>query len=358
MKASSFFPLAGLLLLLACCSSPGNKAEKEGRLTPTEAYNEVEVITLARTDFHRQLLSNGKLVAASRASLTFSSAGPIADIGVKNGQWVSKGTVLATVSRPDLELEVREAESALEKARMEMYDYLVGQGYPARDTLSPPEDILSAARMRSGYTSALNTLARARMNLKGTVLKAPFGGRVADIRLHSHDLSGSEPFCTLVDDSSFDVDFTVLESEYAFLSKGLPVVVTPFADASLSCKGAVTDINPLVDKNGQVLVRASVKGVMGLLDGMNVKVTVERLIPGQLVVPRSAVVIRDNLDVLFTYTDDGKAHWTYVNILYSNADSHVVVPNRDRGAQLSEGDRVIISGNLNLADGSSVTLKK
>ena len=135
-------------------------------------------------------------------------------------------------------------------------------------------------------------------------------------------------------------------------------MVTPFADASLSCKGFVTDINPLVDKNGQVLVRASVKGVKGLLDGMNVKVTVERLIPGQLVVPRSAVVIRDNRDVLFTYTDDGKAHWTYVNILYSNGDSHVIAPNRDRGAQLSEGDRVIISGNLNLADGSSVTLKK
>ena len=357
MRNNSCF-LSGVLFVLVCCASPVARPEKEDRITPADTYNEVEVMTLQKTDFHRQLLSNGKLVAVSRASLAFSSAGPIADIGVKNGQWVSKGTVLATVSRPDLELEAREAEGALEMARMEMYDYLVGQGYPARDTLSPPEDILAAARMRSGYTTALNALARARMNLKGTMLKAPFGGRVADIRLHPHDLSGSDPFCILVDDSSFDVDFTVLESEYAFLCKGLRVVVTPFADASLSCKGVVTDINPLVDKNGQVLVRAGVKGAKGLLDGMNVKVTVERLIPGQLVVPRSAVVIRDNLDVLFTYTDDGKAHWTYVNILYSNADSHVVVPNRARGAQLSEGDRVIISGNLNLADGSSVTLKK
>ena len=111
MKTSSIFPL-GILLLLTGCFSSGNKTEKEGRLTPTEAYNEVEVITLARTDFHRQLLSNGKLVAASRASLAFSSAGPIAGICVKNGQWVSKGTLLATVSRPDLELEVKEAEGA------------------------------------------------------------------------------------------------------------------------------------------------------------------------------------------------------------------------------------------------------
>ncbi len=357
MRNNSCF-LSGVLFVLVCCASPGARPEKEDRLTPADTYNEVEVMTLRKTDFHRQLLSNGKLVAASRAALSFSSAGPLAAISVRNGQWVSKGTMLAAVSRPDLELEVREAESALEKARMEMYDYLVGQGYPARDTLSPPEDILSAARMRSGYSSALNAWERARMNLKGTVLRAPFAGRVADIRLHPHDFSGAEPFCTLVDDRSFDVDFTVLESEYAFLAPGLPVQVTPFADVTLSCRGVVTDINPLVDKNGQVLVRANVKGAKGLIDGMNVKVTVERLLPGQLVVPRSAVVIRDNLDVLFTCTDDGKARWTYVNILYSNGDSHVVEPNRARGAELSEGDLVIISGNLNLADGSSVTLRK
>ena len=83
----------------------------------------------------------------------------------------------------------------------------------------------------------------------------------------------------------------------------------------------------------------------------------ERNIPDQLVVPRSAVVIRDDLDVLFTYTDDGKAHWTYVRIVASNGDSHSVVANADRGSVLSEGDRIIISGNLNLADGSDVVLR-
>jgi len=76
-----------------------------------------------------------------------------------------------------------------------------------------------------------------------------------------------------------------------------------------------------------------------------------------LVVPRSAVVIRDNLDVLFTYTPDGKAHWVYVNILDSNSDSFVIEANADRNAKLSEGEQVIISSNLNLADGSAVTLK-
>ena len=47
-----------------------------------------------------------------------------------------------------------------------------------------------------------------------------------------------------------------------------------------------------------------------------------------------------------------------MNILDSNSDSHAVTANADRGAILEAGDTVIISGNLNLADGSEVTLKQ
>lgn len=346
------------LLVFSSCGYTGNEKQGDDRLRQQTIENEVEVITLEKTDFPRQILSNGKLAAVARASLSFSSPGPLIFIPVRNGQSVAKGTILAKVSRPDLELALESARLSLEKAEMDLLDYLVGQGYPARDTTAVPPEIMAAARMKSGYSVARNTLSKARMDMDGTVLRAPFFGRVADICLRQYDQSGTDSFCTLVDDRSFEVDFTVMESEYSFLSKGLPVKVTPYADASCTYPGNITDINPLVNKNGQILVRASIKGGGKLLDGMNVKVTVERIIPDVLVVPRSAVVIRDNLDVLFTYTDDGKAHWTYVNVITSNGDSHVVTANTSRGAVLSEGDRVIINGNLNLADGSSVVLAK
>jgi len=346
------------IVIVSCGTNTDRDSDTAERLQQQADNNVVEVITLEKTVFPRQLLSNGKLAATARASLSFYSPGPLASIPVKNGQCVTKGTVLAKVNRPDLELALESAHLSLKKAEMDMLDYLVGQGYPARDTTTVPPEIMAVARMKSGYSVAQNNLSKARMDMDGTVLRAPFSGRVADIFLRQYDQSGTKTFCTLVDDSSFDVAFTVMESEYNFLSKGLAVKVIPYADASCICSGNITDINPLVDKNGQILVRASVKGGGKLLDGMNVKVTVERMISDVLVVPRSAVVIRDNLDVLFTYTDDGKAHWTYVTIITSNGDSHVVTANTSRGAVLSEGDRVIISGNLNLADGSSVVLAK
>ena len=88
---------------------------------------------------------------------------------------------------------------------------------------------------------------------------------------------------------------------------------------------------------------------------MNVRVAVRQKIAGQLVVPKSAVIIRDNLEVLFRYKE-GRAQWTYVHTSLANSREYVVEANRDRSAELDPGDLIIVSGNLNLADGSEVTL--
>lgn len=357
MEMRMLMAAAAALVLLSGCGGRQEKEMRDGKLDYSPEINEVSVMKLEKTDFPMQLVSNGRVSAAAKASLTFGTTGTISRINVRNGQRVPAGTVIAELDRPDLRLALDAASASLEKARLDLYDVLAGQGYAARDTISVPDDVLSMAKIRSGYNAAVNAMRKAEYDLSGTVLRAPFTGCVADLGVKRYDQTPNGPFCSLVDDSSMDVDFPVMEAEYAFLEKGLGVKVMPFADMNRTYAGTLTDINPVVDKNGQVALRAKVSGGQGLVDGMNVKVTVEKNLPGRMVVPRSAVVVRDNLDVLFTYTDDGKAHWIYVNILASNRESFVVEANSDRGAVLKEGDIVIISNNLNLADGSSVRLK-
>ena len=65
-----------------------------------------------------------------------------------------------------------------------------------------------------------------------------------------------------------------------------------------------------------------------------------------------------NAAVLVRYGEGGKAEWVYVHTVRANSESYAVTANTDRGATLEEGDRVIVSGNLNLADGSKVVLKQ
>lgn len=355
---ASLFAFGLVVMAVACGGNKKTEETKDGKLTYTPQINEVTVLKLERKDFARQLLSNGKLVASRKSALQFRTTGKIAEINVRNGEYVSAGSVIATVDRPDLKLSQESSRLSLQKAELDLYDYLVGQGYSAGDTTSVPADLLAMAKMKSGYSAAKNDFARSSYEIAGTVLHAPFSGRVADIKQKPFDQSPSGTFCTIVDDSVLEVDFSVMESEYSFLSVGLPVKVRPFADETKEYSGKITAINPLVDEKGQISVTAQVRNDGSLIDGMNVRVIVERMIPGQLVVPRSAVVIRDNLDVLFTCTDDGKAHWTYVTILYSNGESYVVEANKDRNAELNEGDQVIVSGNLNLADNSDVLVKR
>ena len=179
---------------------------------------------------------------------------------------------------------------------------------------------------------------------------------MADVELKEYErVSGV--FCTLLDDSRLSVRFTVLESEYGFLSVGQEVSVSPYADLRKEIKGKITAINPTIDAHGQVQVDATIVNDGSLTDGMNVKVFVRKAVPDQVVVPKSAVVIRDNLEVLFRY-ENGKARWTYVHTSLANNKEYVVEANKERGAELNVGDIIITSGNLNLADGSEVNIIK
>ena len=52
-----------------------------------------------------------------------------------------------------------------------------------------------------------------------------------------------------------------------------------------------------------------------------------------------------------------KAEWRYVDIIHSNSTHHVVRGHKEKDVQLFEGEAIITSGNLNLADGSDVEIR-
>lgn len=342
-------------LFAGCGKTKENKADAStDRMQHRIEYNEVTVDTLQRRDFTRELISNGRLVASRRSTLSFPVAGTIAAIHPKNGFRVARGEMIARLDTTEYAFQLRKAQLALEKTRLEFFDVLIGQGYPFGDTVTPPAEVVQLARIRSGYADATASLQSARRNLEQCSLRAPFAGKVADVEQQVYEKSKGE-FCTLLDDSRLNVRFTVLESEYGQLRPGMEVAVSPFADLRKEVRGRITAVNPSIDEHGQVQVDAELANDGSLADGMNVRVAVRQRVPGQLVVPKNAVVIRDNLEVLFRYKD-GKAQWTYVHTSLANSREYVVEPNRVRGAELAAGDLVIVSGNLNLADGSEVVL--
>ena len=265
-------------LLTACSGAKKETDAEEGVATvlPGE-NNEVTVQTLKRQTFDHELVSNGKVVAGVQADLRFETAGVVASIYAKNGDHVRKGQKLAELDKFRLTNKTAQAKDALDKAKLDLQDVLIGQGYPADDNSKVPADIMQLARVKSGYDQCLSQYELARYEEEHATLTAPFDGVVANLFSKPYNAANtSDVFCTIVGTEGMEADFTVLESELPLIKNGDKVIVTPYSDAASKQEGRITQINPLVDDKGMVKVKAVVNSKGKLFSGMNVRVNVHR----------------------------------------------------------------------------------
>lgn len=344
-----------LLLISVLWVACGNEKKEVGDESNVETSlpddkNEVTVMDLSETNFYHELISNGKLSAGKKADLRFESAEPIATIYVKNGDRVHKGQKLAALSTFRLTNKMDVAKDALERAKLELQDVLIGQGYMIADSAKVPQETMKLVRIKSGYDQALAQYQLALYEEEKAVMIAPFDGIVANLFAKEHNTAcPSDVFCTIIDPRSLEASFTVLESELPLINKGDKVEVTPYASPEARTEGRITEINPIVDKNGMVQVNAVVQDKGNLFEGMNVRVSVQRTVPRQLVVPKEAVVLRSGKQVIFTLVN-GKAYWNYVQTGLENAANYTI------NEGIKAGDQIITSGNINLAHEAPVTV--
>ena len=344
----------------SCSDKKSSADEQELGVTTVlpDAKNEVTIQVLKRQNFNHELVSNGKVNARSKADLRFDTSEVIAHIYVKNGDRVHKGQKLAELDKFRLEQKLSQSEDALLKAELELKDILIGQGYSVDDFSNVPADIMKIAKVKSGYDQSKSQYELAKREMEHATLIAPFDGVVANLVSKPYNPANtSEAFCTIIDSKGMEADFTVLENELAFIRMGDKVVITPYAGGD-AFEGSVSEINPLVDANGMVKVKALVNAGGKLFSGMNVRVSVRRSLGERLVIPKSAVVLRSGKQVVFTLKD-GKAMWNYVNTGLENATECVVSDKSQKGIEdgLLEGDTVIVTGNLNLAHEAEVYVK-
>ena len=347
MKTHYVYVLLLAAGMLGSCSGGKNDASgKEGVETvlPSQA-NEVTVMTLKKTTFSHELVSNGKVTASQYADLSFRvTSEPVAHIYVKNGDHVRKGQKIAELDLFTLKNSLEKAEIALRQSELEMKDVLIGQGYAPDRMQEIPKDIVQLAEVKSGYAQSRAAYELAKFELEQAVITAPFDGVVANLETRGFNRpDGTKPFCRVIGSGGMEVAFKVLESELPLVRRGDRVEVAPFAGTAGACSGTVSEINPLVDENGLVSVRARVNGGVKLFDGMNVRVSVKRSIPDQFVVPKTAVVLRTGKQVIFTLKD-GKAMWNYVTTGLENMTEYTVTSDG-----MEEGAQIIVTGNVNLA---------
>ena len=357
MTVKQFIVLSCIFLIVGC-SGKEKKDEKQPQKELAKAVfkadtTEVSVMTLQAIPFRRQMASNGRVRAKEKSAIGFKTSGVIEKIYVSNGDYVCAGEVLAVLNTEDAENALLSAQLTFAKAGFELSSMTLSFSFAEiNDTIL--EKSVEIAKIRSGFKDAELNLSIAQRNMEACTLRAPFAGKVADLTGRVYERS-SDKFCTVVNDARLMIDFTVLEMEMDFVRKGSPVKVASFFEPQKFMDGVVVSVNPTVNDRGQITVEAEIANDGSYIDGMNIRIYVENEMPGQLVVPKSAVVLRDNLEVLFRYSNN-RAKWTYVHTLRENSEEYVVAANIARDAELSAGDTVIISGNMNLANETVVKI--
>lgn len=333
-----------LLVFLTSCQE-----KKEAHAVVTREYvkeeNLVKVEKIRRGIFHKEILNNGKLRAVRKAELPFGQNGELLEVNIINGQHVKKGQLLAKVEDVVQKYELEKAQMDLDKAQLDLEDFLIGAGYALKDTSEIPKNILNVAQIRSGYRVARANYERAERNYEETAVVAPFSGVVTNLEAKPFNPSTKyKTLCEIIDNSTLDLSFAILETEYRQIKKGLPVDVTVGAFARDTFPGVISCINPSVDANGMIKVNARVKNKNGkLIEGMNARVIVKIAVPNQLVVPKSAVVLRQERQVVFANKSDSTAYWHYVRVTNENTQEVCI-----RSKNLKPGDEVIVEGNLEL----------
>lgn len=350
-------PYFCVLFLIASCggketSSVAEEQEKTGEIKEMPPVP-VEVKIVKENPFSHEIISNGKLEGSRVAEIRFNGNGRIERIAVHNGQKVTRGQLLAKMDDYEQKNALLQAQIAWEDAKISFADYLIGLGHDIQDTLSVPKDILRSSKIRSGFSRAQRELQMAQFKLEQTALRAPVSGIVASMDNKENTYPDSQDaFCKIIDNSSFQVRFPIVESEANLVSIGDSVTIIPYYDQQQSIAGILAGINPIVDENGLIEVTAQIKSPdRKLLEGMNVKIQLKQDAGLRLSVPKEAITLRTEREVVFVYKN-GMAMWNYVETGLENS-SRIIIE-----SGIKPGDSVIVKGGLHLAHEAPVTLTK
>lgn len=349
MKSTYIFSSIILLFLYGCNNESSNTEFKKSSIKNIDSVS-TEIVKA--TSFQKELITNGKLEAIQKTELQFAINGIVARLDTKSGQRIKKEQLIAQLEDSQLTLELERAKFALEKAKLEYKDVLIGQGYDPNDIEKTPKDFQKIAGIKSGLNEAKLNLQKAQQNIDQSQLRAPFSGVIANLSIKKYDqINAYKSIAELISNDKFYVKFSILESNYSLVHKNQRIKVATIDGKEYL--GVIDHINPKVNENGLITVFGKVANQNGqLIEGMNVNVWVFSEVKNQLVVPKSAVQKRDGQNIVFTIENDSVAYWNYVTIGLENSTQVTIIEG------LKKGDKIIISNNENLAHKSIVKTKK
>jgi membrane fusion protein (multidrug efflux system) len=326
----------------------GSESMPDAAETRTEARRmaplPVGAVVAERAPFVLTVRATGRAEARRRADLSPSVGERITAVHVTEGDRVRAGEPLVELERRPFEIALQEAGARVANAESDYHLRLLSDP-------TPTDDRRELVAHRTGLTEARALLARAELDLEGTVLRAPFDGEVARVLAEAGErVAANTPLVGLVDLDPIRIPAEVLETDFGRLETGAAARVRFPARPGELFEGTVAALGPEIDPErgtGVAYVRLANRDGR-IKPGMYAEVEIAgRTHPDRIALPRGAVLERDRRLLVFRVSR-GRAEWQYVETGLETAESVEITTG------VAAGDTVLVDGHLTLAHGAPV----
>lgn len=330
-----------LLPLLALSLVTGCTRKDPVSATPETGSLPVQTSAVVRETLPAVIEMPATVRPAERAVISAKLTGTIAALPWGLGQEVNAGELLVTLSVPETEARVRQAQAQLAEAERAAARErtLVAKGVNPPDTLRDAEDRLRFAQAG---------LAEAEAMLAHTAIRAPFAGVVTEKHVLPGDLATPGlPLLALESTSHLRAEGTVPEQAAASLRIGdsLPVVVH---DGATAIEGRIEELSAAPDAvSRSVLVKVALPAG-SVRSGQFARLQVAAGRTETLFVPAAALTRFGQMERVFV-VEDGRAVLRLVKTGRATGDRIEIL------SGLNAGEQVVLAPPAALRDGQPVT---
>lgn len=339
--------ILGLLGIMAWTLSANKKvidANKQVKNSETTIAVTVATTEMKETNGNLELV--GTAQASKEVNVASESSGKIVQVNFRMGDFVAKGKVLARIDDTYKRLAYENAKLTYDKSKD---DY-------QRNLTLHKGDAISDTQLRDikmAFDNAAIQLANAKKQWDDTKITAPFSGYISaqNTELGAYVNAGTV-IAGITDISELKVVLDVSESSAYELHQGQLVNITTDVHPEAEYKGRISNISPKASTSHTYPVEILIpnNGKDKLKAGTYVNVSVNTGKSGKaLMIPRDAIV------------SSVKDPSVYV-VKGNNAELVKITTGRSFNstlevmAGLSEGDKVVTNGQINLTNGSKVSV--
>jgi RND family efflux transporter MFP subunit len=320
------------LAALAGCSS-----ERETTSAAPETISNLSLLPVQAANVPDLVEAVGTLRAAQTSQLASQMMGNIVEIRVHEGDRIQRGQVLAVLddAQPRAALDrataadlasqqgitAADSDLALADATFKRYQTLY-----EKKSVSPQEFDEVKARYqgaqarrdmaRAGQSQAKAAMQQAHSALGYTRILAPFDGIVTEKKADVGTLaSPGMPIFTVEDLRRYRLEATVNETDLRYVRMGqqIPVVIDAIGDKEL--QGKVVEIVPAADSASRsFLVKIEMPSDPALRSGLFGRAHFSRGERSSLLIPRSAVVERGQLQGIYVLDQNKIANLRYITL--------------------------------------------